>query len=270
MLAGALDLVRGHLLRVVVARVVRQGLRRLQVGHGGVALPARLENALGLLGLVFGAQRVGPHLKGLRVRNHLLFEVVQLPLRVGCLSLHGAERAVVLVRRPDRHVVEAAVAHAAKLTLLKRSGLARHDSRVADVRLARVRSCLVGRRDALVIQMVLGESARFLLDCGRGLERLLGGHCVSVSRLLQLLRLLQVAELVVGDQQVASTAVVRACLEATRVAQLSLLSSKSNHWHQERQRCLLGILRKSAEEGRCLTFFFSLELRASWLRCGVC
>lgn len=136
---------------------------------------------------VFSAQGVC-HLH-LGVVEHLLLKVAYLALFVARGPFDWAQRAVVFVVRADGHVVEAAVRNARQAHLVQRVGY-------VYLRRARVQT-LVDK--ALSCRLLHVESPA-IFHGGRRLYRFLRTDAVSiVASFLELLRLLEVAQLVVGD-----------------------------------------------------------------------
>lgn len=93
----------GHLLPCFVALI--QVLSRASVVI--VGLTRCLEDVLLLFGGVLRTEWMSK--LHLRIGEYLLLEVADLPLFVASHALDGAQRAVVLVTRADRHVVKATV-----------------------------------------------------------------------------------------------------------------------------------------------------------------
>ena len=130
--------------------------------------------------------------------EHLLLQIVNLTLLVSSYALNSSECAIIFVTRSDCHIVETAVRHPCQTHLVHSCWNIKVCGTI-DIVLIFVDNL------ALIRGLVCIDRAAFL-DARRGLERLLGAYTVSVvAGILQLLRLLQVAQLVVRDQQIAST-----------------------------------------------------------------
>lgn len=207
-----------HLTILVAARddVVR--VTRVQVlCRTRICLTRSLEDVLWLLNRIFRTERMC-HLH-LSIVKDLLLQVIDLALLVVRTSFHGAQCAVVLVTWANRHVVETAVRNSSHPDL---------DCACWHIELCLTRVVLTLVRNTVSCSSCLmGIESPALLHTGCRLDWLFGGNALTViASLLQLLRLLQVAQLVVRDQQVAPAVWVRR-LKAIRVAQLSLLLKES-------------------------------------------
>lgn len=95
------------------------------------------------------------------------------------------EGAIVFIVRTDGHVVETAVRHPCHPHF--------------DGALTRVHLGLTGVHHTLRGCLVRGQRG-VLFHASCRLDRLFSGHAVAVTSLLQLLRLLEVAKLVMGDE----------------------------------------------------------------------
>ena len=147
-------------------------------------------------------------------------------------SLKWSDLAIILIVRPNRHVIETVVTHAPMF-----HGAPSWVS--ISLHLARINIVLLHTLvDHTLISQLLGmlmmraKTTIFLASCW--LYRLFCSDMVPViSCLLQLHRVLQVAQLVVWDEQVASAGRVRPCL--LEVAHTSSSSGQLSFLHAIKQ-----------------------------------
>lgn len=249
-------------------------------------LTLRLEDIFRFLSCILSTEWMA--MLQLGILKNLFLKITNLAF-MACRSFHWAKRAIVLVTRSDRHIVETIIGDTSHtyfhstpnpcihLYLLSRIGMLLHTL---------VDHALIGHPLMLLllwVPMVLAETSIFLGACG-WLDWLFRCNVISiVTRFLQLHGVLEITKLVVTDEQVASALWVWSRLlkvarapSIASAAQLSFLSGRTK------------IIISSTESSRSteklfwqrninlifwflLTFFFSLELsRVSWLlRFGV-
>ena len=133
-------------------------------------------------------------------------------------SFYRVKRTIVFIARADRHVIETAVRDPCHAHLYRAWGYGVNLHRLTCVLVTLVYHAL--RRSLL-----LDDDNALFNACWR-LYRLLSAETVSVAGLLKLLRLLQVAELVVRNEKVPSTIWIRSLLKAVCRTHLTLLNWK--------------------------------------------